>query len=208
NSKAYAYAKQNFMLATVLEEVVIETADKDVNISGTTDIISENTVINVEQKTTDEILITDTDTERYNLETAVVFDISLEKHGVKVQPNGKLTVSIAVPENLNGAKCRVLYVDENGKTTNMKAIYRDGRMIFETDHFSNYMIVEMNYIIGDVNGDSRINNKDLGLLMQKLNGWSVEISDTVADVNADGKVNNKDYGLLMQYINGWDVEIV
>lgn len=63
------------------------------------------------------------------------------------------------------------------------------------------------YAPGDANGDGRINNKDLGLLMQKLNGWSVEISDAVADINADGKVNNKDYGLLMQYVNGWDVEI-
>ena len=80
-------------------------------------------------------------------------------------------------------------------------------MTFKTDHFSNYMIVETDYIIGDANGDGRINNKDLGLLMQKLNGWDVEISDAVADINADGKVNNKDYGLLMQYVNGWDVEI-
>ena len=63
------------------------------------------------------------------------------------------------------------------------------------------------YTPGDANSDGRINNKDLGLLMQKLNGWDVEISDAVADINADGKVNNKDYGLLMQYVNGWDVEI-
>ena len=68
------------------------------------------------------------------------------------------------------------------------------------------IIVEAEAVmIGDANGDGRINNKDLGLLMQKLNGWSVEISDAVADVNADGRVNNKDYGLLMQYVNGWDV---
>ena len=61
------------------------------------------------------------------------------------------------------------------------------------------------YAPGDANGDGRINNKDLGLLMQYINGWDVEISDAVVDVNADGRVNNKDYGLLMQYINGWDV---
>ena len=58
---------------------------------------------------------------------------------------------------------------------------------------------------GDINGDGKTNNKDLGLLMQYLNGWDVAISDTVADVNGDGRINNKDYGLLMQFVNGWDV---
>ncbi len=60
---------------------------------------------------------------------------------------------------------------------------------------------------GDINGDANINNKDLGLLMQYLNGWNVEISVDAADVNRDGSVNNKDYGLLMQYLNGWDVQL-
>ena len=60
---------------------------------------------------------------------------------------------------------------------------------------------------GDANGDGAVNNKDLDLLMQKLNGWDVEIDDRVADVNGDGVVNNKDYGLLMQFVNGWDVKL-
>ena len=78
---------------------------------------------------------------------------------------------------------------------------------YDNDPLNNATINYVDFVYGDVNGDGRINNKDLGLLMQKLNGWAVEISDAVADVNADGRVNNKDYGLLMQYVNGWDVEI-
>ncbi len=58
---------------------------------------------------------------------------------------------------------------------------------------------------GDVNDDGRINNKDLGLLMQYLNDWEITIVEEASDVNADGKINNKDYGLLMQYLNDWDV---
>ena len=66
---------------------------------------------------------------------------------------------------------------------------------------------EKAYIKGDVNGDTEINNKDLGVLMQHLNGWDVEITVKATDVNADDTVNNKDYGLLMQYVNGWPVEL-
>ena len=60
---------------------------------------------------------------------------------------------------------------------------------------------------GDVNGDDVVNNKDLAVLMQQINGWPVEIDMSVADVNGDNTVNNKDLALLMQYINGWPVEL-
>ena len=208
NSKAYAYAKENLMLATVPEEVALETAGKDIVVSATTDIVEENTVINAGQKNTDEVTITDTNTDKYKLETAVVFDIALEKDGVKVQPKGSLTVSIAVPETLDGAKCRVLYVDENGKITDMKAIYKDGRMTFETDHFSNYMIVEADYIIGDVNGDGRVNNLDLVYLKRYLADWEDYPESTIdliaADVNGDGKVNNLDRMILTRHLEHWE----
>ena len=63
------------------------------------------------------------------------------------------------------------------------------------------------YKKGDINGDTTINNRDLAILMQYLNGWPVEITAEAADVNADDSVNNRDYALLMQYINGWPVEL-
>ncbi len=63
------------------------------------------------------------------------------------------------------------------------------------------------YISGDVNGDEKINNKDLGLLLQYLNNWDVEVVELACDVNRDGKINNKDLGILLQYLNGWDVEL-
>lgn len=62
-------------------------------------------------------------------------------------------------------------------------------------------------IIGDVNGDGKVNNKDLGVLMQYVNDWSIEINKDFSDVNGDGKINNKDLGLLMQYVNNWDVTL-
>ncbi len=68
-------------------------------------------------------------------------------------------------------------------------------------------IREVTILAGDLNGDGKVNIKDLGLLQQHLNGWEVELLTDVADVNADGKVNIKDLGLLQQYLNGWDVTL-
>ncbi len=68
-------------------------------------------------------------------------------------------------------------------------------------------VTVIEYISGDVNGDGKVNNKDLGLLLQYLNGWDVTVVEAACDVNRDGRVNNKDLGILLQYLNGWDVEL-
>ena len=62
-------------------------------------------------------------------------------------------------------------------------------------------------IAGDTNGDGSVNVRDMGLLQQHLNGWTVPIDLTAADVTGDGSVNVRDIGLLQQYLNGWDVEL-
>ncbi len=92
---------------------------------------------------------------------------------------------------------------------NIYPYYKSEQIIgYDVYVFGHDITVEVeakDYISGDINGDTSINNKDLGVLMQYLNDWEVEITVEAADVNADGNVNNKDYGLLMQYLNGWDV---
>ena len=55
-------------------------------------------------------------------------------------------------------------------------------------------------MVGDVNGDGRVNNRDLGNLQQYLNGWIAAV-DGDADLNSDSKVNNQDLGLLQQAVN-------
>ena len=62
-------------------------------------------------------------------------------------------------------------------------------------------------LYGDADGDGSINNRDVALLQQYINGWDVTLDETVADVDSDGSVNNRDVALLQQYINGWDVEL-
>ena len=62
-------------------------------------------------------------------------------------------------------------------------------------------------VYGDVNGDGKVNNRDLGVLQQYLNDYDVTVDLEAADVTHDGKVNNRDLGLLQQYLNDWDVNL-
>lgn len=54
---------------------------------------------------------------------------------------------------------------------------------------------------GDVNGDGRINNRDLGMLQQLLNEWNPPAVEQACDVNGDGRINNRDLGALQQLLN-------
>ena len=66
-------------------------------------------------------------------------------------------------------------------------------------------VIEIVY--GDVNGDSEINNRDLVLMQQYLNGWNVTVDADACDCNADGEINNRDLVLFQQYLNGWNVTL-
>ena len=71
----------------------------------------------------------------------------------------------------------------------------------------NGAVTVVDYTIGDVNSDGKINVRDLGMLQQRLNGWDVTIHEAAADVTGDGKLNVRDLGILQQYLNGWDVQL-
>ena len=67
--------------------------------------------------------------------------------------------------------------------------------------------VEPSHTPGDINGDGKVNNKDVIRLQKYLKGDDVEVNEAALDVNGDGTVNNKDLTRLQRYLKGDDVEI-
>ena len=60
------------------------------------------------------------------------------------------------------------------------------------------------FVPGDVDGNGKVNNRDLGLLLLSLN--SGDLSDktfieAAADLDGNGRLNNRDLGLLQQLLN-------
>ena len=94
-----------------------------------------------------------------------VFDISLVKGGETVQPNGSVLVALPVPQGMNGADMRVYHIADNGAKTDMNAVYSNGFMIFDTDHFSVYSIEPtLNIVYGDADGSGEVDITDAMLV--------------------------------------------
>lgn len=137
-SYAEKYAKENgykFVSESgnvTAPEFVEKVTDSKTNITVSADkkgVIPEGTVLTVETKS--------------STANKIVYDITLTKDGKAVQPNGKVTVKIPVSAEL-GKKANVYRQETNGKYTNMKASYKDGFMVFETEHFSTYVVTTEN----------------------------------------------------------------
>ena len=54
---------------------------------------------------------------------------------------------------------------------------------------------------GDIDGNGKINNRDLGVLQKYLNGSDVTLDEVAADMDGNGKINNRDLGLLQKLLN-------
>ena len=81
-------------------------------------------------------------TEDTDQEILKVFDINLNsKNGVHVQPSGTVKVKLPLDWEKEG-NYKVYRVNEDGTLTDMEAYQQGSHMVFETDHFSLYVIVE------------------------------------------------------------------
>ena len=136
----------------------------------------------------------------------LLYNIYLQKDGETVQPDGQVQVSISLPESMR-ENAKVYYIAEDGTATDMNAEYIDGNLVFVTDHFSVYAVVNSSVLSGDIDGNGKVNLQDSALLRRYLAGWDVTIDKNAADVDGNGKVNLQDSALLRRYLAGWDVTL-
>ncbi len=71
------------------------------------------------------------------------FDISFaDENNNKVQPNGYVTVKLPLPEGYNGETTVVYYISSDGVKEKLESRYESVYIVFETNHFSEYVLVD------------------------------------------------------------------
>ena len=126
-----------------------------------------------------------------------IFDIATYKNGTKIQPDGEITVRIPLPAGYSN-RVFVCYVDStNGKVTKIPCDVKDGYVIFKTNHFSEYAIVEQSANVKSVSvSDIKLNYKKSTTIKPTIKAdegakYTVKYSSSntkVATVDENGKV--------------------
>ena len=133
-----------FIFVKKAKATKITETDKTSNIKleTTTAVVPENTKLVAEKVTNGDNYNTVVEVLGNDVSKFELFDISLVNNNAKIQPNGKVKVSIPVPAGYDTSKIVVYYVAEDGTKTKIDATIENGYIVFETDHFSNYVVAE------------------------------------------------------------------
>ena len=202
NSTGLTYCKNN-----KIDYRIVGSYDKKHYIqveNGTCTNIDESTELKVSQLKEGN----DYDVVSKSFDNFELYDLSFYKDEQKVIIDGTAIVRIPVEEGMDGSKCKVYYND-NGTFTDMGAVYKDGYMEFETNHFSQYIVAEIEsstFTLGDVNEDDKVDFLD-AIVVLRHDAEIIQLTDNqmkAAEVNKDGKVDFLDAIMILRY----DAEII
>ena len=141
--------------------------------------------------------------------SVATYDITLQKDGAVIQPDGTITVKIPS----SAENCKVMWLKDDGTAEDMNAEYIDGCYVFTTDHLSVYALVQDKTILtGDANQDGIVNINDVTYLQMHIAGkkntdGSSLIDETnkqlfnCVDMNKDGKLSVADVTALQIQIS-------
>lgn len=97
------------------------------------------------------------------------FDLSLEKDNVKIQPTGKVTVSIPIPSGYDQSRLAIYYIADDGTKTELPSTIQENNISFETDHFSTYVVAEKLAAPTNASGAEK-NNATLWIVLSVVGG--------------------------------------
>ncbi len=140
------------------------------------------------------------------------YDITLRdiKDEKPVQPDAPVTVRIRCDD----PNAHVFRRETDGTLTDMNARYEDGYLVFETDHFSVYLLVQLGAevdlaICGDADGDGKVTITDVTVIQRTLAGIESNADpDVIArngDVDGNGKTEAYDVTLIQRKLVGLPV---
>ena len=124
---------------------------------------------------------------------------------------GAVIVNMTDSDYTVNASCNTAAGEYTDEVSGSKFTVSDGKMTGTVKAGAIAVVYnrpETKVLIGDVNGDGKVNGADAGLLSRYTSGWDgygekIKNMDA-ADNNGDGKVNGADSGILSRFTSGWE----
>lgn len=108
----------------------------------------------------------------------MAYDISIISGSATLQPNGKVSVWLPIPGNYDRSRLAVYRIEEDGTITKMEGKAKFRYYIFETDHFSQYALVETAVTSGNEASSQTASSSNGKAGSEAASGSVVPIPDT------------------------------
>ena len=132
--------------------------------------------------------------EKYDTDGEVyVYDISVVKDGAKVQPSGKVKVTVSVPDIDTSKTYTVYHVKDDGAVEKIKPAVQNGTVSFETESFSCFIIAPDEESGGETEQPKKQVNVSINILplaecgMLKVNGTLYENAASYKTTHTEGE---------------------
>lgn len=151
--------EQTSFVSIIQSKLPINVVDNKTNIKldTTTDVVPSGTTLVAEKVSDGKAYNTAVTALGKDVSKFEMYDINLINNNAKIQPNGKVKVSIPVPDGYDISKIVVYKVADDGTKTKYDMTIKDGFIIFETDHFSNYIVAEQSTATENTKKDDTTN---------------------------------------------------
>ena len=139
---------QNSSEDTNIPNIIKIDSNTNIKLEATSDTIPNNTTMDIIEIVSGEkfeaikkALI--------GIEDFKAFDITLKSNNTNMQPNGKVKISIPIPENFDASRLIAYRIEDDNSKVEYQVTVANGYAIFETDHFSIYILGERTKVSGE-----------------------------------------------------------
>lgn len=132
------------LLQEALQPVHITAiGDTNIEVNGIFDPAAQLHVENMTEKEIAKLMATIKDKEYLaSMNVLKMYNIELKLDDTNIQPIGNVKIKIPLTDTEKKAKVSILYVNDEGHMKELPSTIENGKIIFETNHFSWYGIVE------------------------------------------------------------------
>ena len=154
-------------------------------------------------------LVIDVPSEEHNLTEQYknTFGFSMHLENASDNLHVPIQITLPVPSVVDTTGLALFHYKEDGTSENvpytLSYVNEQAYVTFVLSDFSDFQFANLSYVLGDVNGDGRVNIMDVDRLFRYVSEEITlsEEQQAAADVNEDGRVNVMDVDRLFRYVN-------